>query len=184
MSDRLTKPLPQRPDSINEIISTLKRYDVSVIEELQDYLQNQYDNDYSDLNSNLALLKLYELSEDNTAEREESTIKILVKGLIEFVDQDFPLYLHLLPASIFSIQNEYNTKIQNLISLYELLIANKFEEFTAKNEVFGAIVDDHCCKLIEQTYLRNKNSKFLTTKTATEEVPATKLSKVIGQLLQ
>jgi hypothetical protein len=132
----------------------------------------------------LALLKLYELSDDNSAEREDYTLKVLVKGLIEFVDQDFPLYLHLLPTSTLSTQNEYHNKIQNLVSLYELLISNKFDEFIAKNKEFANIVDEHSVKLIEQTYLKNKNSKFIATKATTEEVPASKLTKVIGQLLQ
>lgn len=173
----------QRPDVIDEILTSLKRYDVSVIKDLEDYLFDQYENDYSDLNSNLALLKLYELSDETSVERQDSTLKILIKGLIQFTNSDFTLYLHLLPPYIFTTTNEYTTKIQGLVSLYELLIANKFDQFLAKNKELS-LVDDHSVKLIEQTFLSNKNSKFIMSEAVSEEVSVTRLSKVVGQLLQ
>lgn len=173
----------QRPELVDEILTTLKRYDVSVIKDLEDYLFDQYENGYSDLNSNLALLKLYELSDETSVERQESTIKILIKGLIQFINSDFTLYLHLLPSYIFTTTNDYTSKIQGLVSLYELLIANKFDQFLAKNKEL-ALVDDRSVKLIEQTFLSNKNSKFIINENVTEDVPVTKLSKVVGQLLQ
>jgi len=173
----------QRPEVIDEILTTLKRYDVSVVKDLEDYLFDQYENGYNDLNSNLALLKLYELSDETSVERQESTIKILIKGLIQFTNSDFTLYLHLLPSYIFTTSNEYTTKIQNLVSLYELLISNKFEEFLSKNSEWK-LIDDRSVKLIENTFLNNKNSKFIINETVSEDVPVSKLSKVVGQLLQ
>lgn len=183
MSNRLVDRPSERPESIEEILSTLKRYDLSVIEELQDYLQNQYESDYSDLNSNLALLKLYELSDESSKEREESTIKILIKGLTEFIDQDFTLYLHLLPTFVFSIKNDYTSKIQALVQLFELLISNDFEGFLSKNKELG-LVNDHNLKLIEATFQKNKTSKFVNDNVQTEDVPVSRLSKVIGQLIE
>ncbi|CCH45513.1 hypothetical protein BN7_5095 [Wickerhamomyces ciferrii] len=173
----------QRPEVIDEILTTLKRYDVSVIKDLEDYLFDQYENGFSDLNSNLALLKLYELSDETSVERQDSTIKILVKGLIQFTSSDFTLYLHLLPPYIFSTKNEYTERIQGLVQLYELLISNKFDQFLAKNKE-TSLVDEKSVKLIEETFQNNKNAKFIIGEPASEEVPVNKLSKVVGQLLQ
>ncbi|KAH3682792.1 hypothetical protein WICPIJ_006251 [Wickerhamomyces pijperi] len=183
-SSTLVSTPQQRPSEIDEILSTLKRYDAAVIKDLEDYLLQQYTADFSDLNSNLALLKLYELGDEVTVEREEATFKILIKGLVEFVDQDFSLYLHLLPPSILSSESEYSIKVQNLISLYELLITNKFDQFLTKNKEFGSPVDAHNLALIEKTFQTNKGAKFIYTNTATEEITANKLSKVVASLMQ
>jgi hypothetical protein len=181
-SSIVTRP-SQRPDSIEEILSTLKRYDASVIKDLEDYLQDQHDNHYSDVSANLALLKLYELSEEASILREDATIKALINGLTKFADQDFTLYLHLLPSSTLTAKTEYATKIQNLVSLYELLISNKFDEFVAKNKELGNLVSGDNFKAIEETFNENKNSKFVVSEAVSETVPTSKLSKVIGQLL-
>ncbi|KAH3669199.1 hypothetical protein WICMUC_005038 [Wickerhamomyces mucosus] len=181
--NRLISKPSQRPQEIDEIISTLKRYDVSVIKDLEDYLLDQYKGDYSDLNSNLALLKLYELGNELSVEREEITIKILIKGLIEFVDQDFALYLHLLPPYVFSTQTSYTTKVQNLTTLYELLISNKFDEFVNKNKELNNIIDEHSLALVRNTFLANKSAKFIISEPVSEDVSALKLSKIISSLI-
>lgn len=181
-STLVTKPA-LRPDSVDEILSTLKRYDASVIKDLEDYLQDQYDQGYSDVNANLALLKLYELSEETSVIREEATIKVLVKGLTQFADQDFSLYLHLLPSYTLTTETEYTKKIQNLVALYELIIANKYDDFVAKNKELGGPVDAKNLKAIEETFNTNKSSKFTVVEAVTENVPTSKLTKVIGQLV-
>lgn len=182
-SNTLVSKPAQRPQSIDETLSTLKRYDASVIKELEDYLQDQYTNDYSDVNANLALLKLYELSDETSVLRQEATLKVLVKGLTKFADEDFSLYLHLLPAYTLSTKNEYTTKIQSLVSLYELLIANKLGEFVSKNKELGELVNAQNVKAIEQTYNENKASNFVVRDVASEAVPTSKLVKVVSQLL-
>lgn len=182
--NRLVSTPKQRPAEIDEILATLKRYDAAVIKDLEDYLLQQYTGDFSDLNSNLALLKLYELGDEASVEREAATIKILIKGLVEFVDQDFTLYLHLLPPFALSSETPYSTKIQNLIALYELLIINKFEEFVATNKELGNPIDTHNLALIEKTFQTNKNAKFIYTNASSEDISTNKLTKVINTLIQ
>ncbi|ODV62156.1 ARM repeat-containing protein [Ascoidea rubescens DSM 1968] len=99
MENSLTIKVKQRPNLINEILNTLKRYDANVIRDLEEYLKQQCVESFNDVQANLCLLKLYELSsEDITEERENSTINILLLGLLEFYNVDFELYLHLLPS--------------------------------------------------------------------------------------
>ncbi|CDR44487.1 CYFA0S14e03224g1_1 [Cyberlindnera fabianii] len=180
-TNRLVTRPQQRPDSIDEILNTLKRYDASVIKDLEDYLQDQYTTGFSDVSANLALLKLYELSDESSVEREDSTIKVLIKGLTAYDDQDFTLYLHLLPSFVLSVKTDYTTKIQQLVSLYELLAANKLDAFLAKNKEFDSIVDESNVKSIQETFNNNKDAKFIIRDVATEDVPTSKLSKIIGQ---
>ncbi|CEP24282.1 unnamed protein product [Cyberlindnera jadinii] len=178
----VTKP-EQRPDSIDDILSTLKRYDASVIKDLEDYLQDQYEKGYSDVNANLALLKLYELSEETSTLREEATIKILIKGLTKFADEDFTLYLHLLPGYTLSTQSEYASKIQSIVSLYELLISSKYTDFVAKNQELGNVVNGKNLEIIEQTHNKTDTAKFIVNEAPSETVSAGRLYKVVGQLI-
>lgn len=150
MDNTLTAVPSQRPSSVTEILTTLKRYDVSVIKDLEDYLKVQCEENFIDVNANLALLKLYELSSESlTEEREEATINILLLGLTNFYNADFELYLHLLPIYVLSdvskIKNisqddasiiQFSDSVRKLKELYVLLTSAKFTAFwnLVKNE--------------------------------------------------
>lgn len=140
MNNTLVDVPAQRPALVTETLTTLKRYDVSVIKDLEDYLKVQCQENFSDVNANLALLKLYELSSEAlTEEREESTINILLLGLANFYNIDFELYLHLLPVHVLSevanLKNQDATVAQfcdsvtKIKDLYLLLTSAKFVAF-------------------------------------------------------
>ncbi|ODV98496.1 hypothetical protein PACTADRAFT_74047 [Pachysolen tannophilus NRRL Y-2460] len=163
MENTLVSVPPQRPEVVNEILSSLKRYDVLVIKDLQDYLDEQTTRNFQDLNSNLALLKLYELTnpEVDENEREYYSIKVLLKGLINFNYADFQLYLNLLPS--YTIINEtapflnsFNEKVQKLISIYNILVNCKFINFW---QIFNS--DDFLKQKIILTHYKSlENLKF------------------------
>lgn len=156
MENTLTSVPAQRPENIHEILTTLKRYNGLVVKDLEDYLKFQCENGFSDVNANLALLKLYELSSEAiTAEREEATINILLLGLCNFYNPDFELYFHLLPvyvlldvSSAMKLDPELVqfcdsvTKLKELYALLSLAQLQKFWGLLKKEEAFQDLVYD------------------------------------------
>ncbi|CDK27658.1 unnamed protein product [Kuraishia capsulata CBS 1993] len=148
MENNLVYVPAQRPEYISDILSSLKRYDTSIIRDLQRYLAQQFDESFQDLNSNLALLKLYEISgsdrqddeddedddDDEEEENESYSIKALIKGLVNFSHNDFELYLNLLPSYVIindqaPFIDSFNQQTQKLVSVYKLLTLGKFGKF-------------------------------------------------------
>ncbi|GMM32765.1 hypothetical protein DASC09_000900 [Saccharomycopsis crataegensis] len=162
MDNTLVSVPVQRPSDINDILNSLKRYDVSVIKDLEDYLKVQCEQNFSDVNANLALLKLYELSSESlNDEREEATINILLLGLCNFYNIDFELYLHLLPVYVLAdvtkfkdLSSEDSSIIQfcsyvnKLKELYVLLTSAKFTKFWSLLKT-----DDSYQDLVYDSYL-------------------------------
>ncbi len=136
----VTKP-SERPDNIDEILTTLKRYDGTVIKDLEDYLIEQCLKQFNDIQSNLALLKLYELNSEDSLilkEREDFIISILIKGLINYLYSDFSLYLHLLPPYIIVNEidenneesgDDFSYNVQQIFKLFQLLDGSQFSKF-------------------------------------------------------
>ncbi|OWB81347.1 hypothetical protein B5S32_g5775 [[Candida] boidinii] len=208
MENNLTNIPKERPQEINEILNSLKRYDISIIKELENYVFKQIKENFQDLNSNLALLQLYSLSDEdiyefeddseetkeinnnnnnNTEEDDEDededdydykirtdiSIKILIKGLINFNYNDFELYLNLLPSYVLNeikdtkeskeskdtitsdptkqkklkSIDEFNYNTLKLIEVYKELINCKFEKFwlifNDKESTFNKILNTY-----------------------------------------
>lgn len=154
MENTLVAVPAERPESIGEILDSLKRYDALCIKELQEYLEKQVSGNFQDLNSNLALLKLYNLANteiDAYLETEHHTVQILLKGLVNFPYTDFNLYLNLLPS--YTLVNEqapfvnsFNEKVQKLVQVYSLLSSSKLSEFWTvfnTDPLFKEIVSKH-----------------------------------------
>ncbi|KAK7206082.1 eukaryotic translation initiation factor 3 subunit K [Myxozyma melibiosi] len=93
----------QRPPEIEEILSTLSRFNPETGPVLQDYVGTQCSTETYDIMANLALLKLYQFNPDLM--REETVLNILAKSLTVFPEPDFTLCLYLLPPNLLSTYN-------------------------------------------------------------------------------
>lgn len=148
MENTLVSSPAERTAEIHEILNSLRRYDVTVLKDLEDYVKLQCEKGFSDVQANLALLKLYEFaSEPITEEREESTINVLLLGLSEFYNIDFELYLHLLPSyslmglnKLSGVANkpedypqimQFVESVVKIKEVYNLLTSCKFTDFWA-----------------------------------------------------
>ncbi|GME78255.1 unnamed protein product [[Candida] boidinii] len=224
MENNLTSIPKERPQEINEILNSLKRYDISIIKELENYVFKQIKENFQDLNSNLALLQLYSLSDEdiyefeddseetketntnnnNTTEdgdddeddddedddydykiRTDISIKILIKGLINFNYNDFELYLNLLPSYVLNeiketkdskdskdsdkkdqkklkSIDEFNFNVLNLIEVYKELINCKFENFwlifNDKESIFNKILSTYYYTAITESTTNSSES--------------------------
>ncbi|KAK9466996.1 armadillo-type protein [Lipomyces arxii] len=87
-----------RPAEIEEILSSLSRFNTATTPVLQDYVTTQCSSGSYDLMANLALLKLYQFYSEPM--RDDAIINILAKSLTVFPNPDFTLALHLLPPSL------------------------------------------------------------------------------------
>ncbi|KAK9453845.1 armadillo-type protein [Dipodascopsis uninucleata] len=102
-SSIIAAPASGRPVEIEEILTTLSRYNPETTTILQDYVATQCSTGTSDIMANLALLKLYQFNPQLS--REDTIINILSKALTVFPDLDFSLCLHLLPPALLAKYN-------------------------------------------------------------------------------
>ncbi|KAK9325143.1 armadillo-type protein [Lipomyces orientalis] len=93
-----------RSAEIEEILTTLSRYNPETTTVLQEYVATQCATGHYDLMANLALLKLYQFNPELM--RDETVLNILAKSLTVFPQPDFALALHLLPPSLL---HQYST---------------------------------------------------------------------------
>ncbi|KAK9355532.1 armadillo-type protein [Lipomyces doorenjongii] len=93
-----------RPPEIEEILTTLSRYNPETTTVLQEYVATQCATGSYDLMANLALLKLYQFNPELM--RDETVLNVLAKSLTVFPQPDFTLALHLLPPSLL---HQYST---------------------------------------------------------------------------
>lgn len=98
MENTLTHPPAERPAEISEILGGLDRFNAEKIPILQSYVKQQCEEGFYDIESNLALLKLYQFNPQTN--EEEIILSILSKGLVRFYASDFTLALHLLPCYV------------------------------------------------------------------------------------
>ncbi|KAF2827653.1 eukaryotic translation initiation factor 3 subunit K [Ophiobolus disseminans] len=94
---------PERPDSIQQILDGLDRYNPETTNVFQDYVMQQCENQTYDCYANLALLKLYQFNPHLS--RDETVTNILVKALTVFPSPDFALGLSLLPSHVLAPLN-------------------------------------------------------------------------------
>ncbi|KAI0425577.1 ARM repeat-containing protein [Xylaria sp. FL1042] len=134
----------ERPDGINNIINGLERYNPEAVPALEEYVQHQCANRYTDSNANRTLLKLYQLNPDRV--KDEVITNILAKALTCFPSPQFSLALHLIPPSVLTPANTRNEELPEAVGklreLNDLLQSAQYARFWA---TFDS--DDLCADL-------------------------------------
>ncbi|OAA41548.1 Translation initiation factor 3, subunit 12, eukaryotic [Beauveria brongniartii RCEF 3172] len=131
---------PERPEYVSNIISGLERYNPEAVSTLENYLQEQCDQKYTDCNANRTLLKLYQLNPDRM--KDEVVTNILVKAMTQFPSPQFSLALHLINPSA-AATGELSEALAKLRSLNAQLEGAQYADFWA--DLDG---DDLCADLI------------------------------------
>ncbi|KAI1817697.1 ARM repeat-containing protein [Poronia punctata] len=109
----------ERPEEIAAIINGLERYNPEAVGDLENYVQHQCVNRFTDSNANRTLLKLYQLNPDRV--KDEVITNVLVKALACFPSPQFSLALHLIPPSVMAPGNPRNEELPEAISKLRLL---------------------------------------------------------------
>ncbi|RKP10309.1 armadillo-type protein [Thamnocephalis sphaerospora] len=123
----MSAPTIARPEAINTIVNGIDRYNPANIALLEEYLAEQCRQSGSDLQVNLALLKLYQFNDE--AVKLDVIATVLAKALVMSPEPDFNLCLYLLNGQIIA-----DEKIACLIALQQLVEEARFVEFWAALE--------------------------------------------------
>ncbi|KAK9471100.1 armadillo-type protein [Dipodascopsis tothii] len=153
-----------RPEEIEQILSTLSRYDPETSVVLEEYVAKQCQEGTYDIMANLALLKLYLYKSDR--ENPRVILQVLVKALTAFPSPDFSLCLHLLPPHVLQPvaatekaksrkypddddddEESSVLRIQKLAKLNQLLESGRFAQFWVEHGNNSA--DDKLAELDE-----------------------------------
>merc|ERR1719191_1778744 len=116
------------PSHIEQLLSGGGRYDIDILPQLEEYLQEQLDKGTYDLDANLAILKLYLLYPE---EAKVSVYEgILLKALMAFPATDFALCMYQIPE-------KHHSTLKDVIRLSQLLETAKFKAFwkTAEEQI-------------------------------------------------
>merc|ERR1719191_1245278 len=108
------------PSHIEQLLSGGGRYDIDILPQLEEYLQEQLDKATYDLEANLAILKLYLLYPEEAKVRVYEGI--LVKALTAFPATDFALCMYQIPE-------KHHAQLKYPISLSQHLEMAKFKAF-------------------------------------------------------
>lgn len=141
--DTLSKKPEQRPEEITAILSSLDRYNPEKISILQEYATTQCADQHSDIEANLALLKLLQFQQQPNPNKEDIICNILSMALANFLTSDFTTDLHVLPSYVLDspAADTLAESIQKLFHLYTLLDGCRFPEFWAVYERDDAHAD-------------------------------------------
>lgn len=91
----------QRPESIDQLITSIDRYNPDNLPLLEDYLADQCrDAQACDLEANLAILKLYQFNPSKV--QPQVIANILAKAVTQVPETDFSLCLYLLNPEMVS----------------------------------------------------------------------------------
>ncbi|OMH83875.1 Eukaryotic translation initiation factor 3 subunit K [Zancudomyces culisetae] len=133
---------PIRTDKIQEIITTVERYNPQNIPVLEAYLKeqcNSFSEHSNDPAANLALLKLYQFNPELL--NIDAIGSILIKALTNLPGNDFILCLYLLSEQIISDES-----IVKILELKDLLETARFDAFwdilsndSITKEITGAV---------------------------------------------
>lgn len=141
--DTLSKKPEQRPEEITSILSSLDRYNPEKISILQEYATTQCADQHSDIEANLALLKLLQFQQQPNPSKEDIICNILSMALANFLTSDFTTALHVLPSYVLDspAADTLAESVQKLFHLYNLLDGCRFPEFWAVYERDDAHAD-------------------------------------------
>jgi len=150
----------ERKQTIAQLIKT-KRYDPTVLPDLESYVKEQIQQNFYDLEANLAVLKLYQYqpSLSNT----DIISKILIKSLMALPANDFSLCMFLIPDQLL-IDNAQLVALQAVSDLLETakfpLFWKKLEDDLVISELlkqvpgFDASIRKYILDLLSITYQR------------------------------
>ncbi|KAG5356008.1 Eukaryotic translation initiation factor 3 subunit K [Yarrowia sp. B02] len=141
--DTLSKKPQERPAEISAILSSLDRYNPEKIAILQEYATTQCADQHSDIEANLALLKLLQFQQQPNPNKEDIICNILSMALANFLTSDFTTALHVLPSYVLDspAADTLAESVQKLFHLYTLLDGCRFPEFWAVYERDDAHAD-------------------------------------------
>ncbi|KAL6245847.1 hypothetical protein RBB50_007000 [Rhinocladiella similis] len=125
----------ERPETIDNILSGLDRYNPETTTTFQEYVSQQCEEKFFDSYASLALLKLYQFNPQLL--HPETVTNILVKALTVFPSPAFSLCLALLPPSTIPYQpgntsiptTDFTESIQKLTRLNTLLESAQYDAF-------------------------------------------------------
>ncbi|KAJ9055634.1 hypothetical protein DSO57_1001619 [Entomophthora muscae] len=137
MSPLATSLVCERPDSIQEMISGVERYNPDNLPFLEEYLGAQCKKGQYDILANTAILELYQFNP--TLINMTVVTTILGKALTALPDADFNMFLSLLSSSVAS-----ESTVCALVKLQEKLEECRYEEFWAlrSNPTFAEVLAD------------------------------------------
>jgi len=107
---------------IKQMLRGIDRYNPDNLDELERYVTRQSQDNYYDLEANLAVLKLYQFNPNQT--KKQTVIKILLKALTALPNTDFVLCKCLIDSTLLEEEN-----IALITSLHNLLETCRFQEF-------------------------------------------------------
>lgn len=119
---------PSREELEQEVLSILQnhRYDPSILPKLEEFVNFQVQNVFSDAEANLAVLKLYQFYPDKY---NASTVsKILIKALMTLPSTDFLCALYLIPE-----RRQVDEPIPVISRLATMLETGRFTDFWAES---------------------------------------------------
>ncbi|KXT15488.1 hypothetical protein AC579_3373 [Pseudocercospora musae] len=124
---------PERPESMDQILNGLDRYNPETTTVFQEYVAQQCENQTYDCYANLALLKLYQFNPHLS--HAETTTNVLVKSLTVFPSPDFSLALALLPPYVLQTTTDKQPSgslteaVQHLSKLHDQLNNAQYRDF-------------------------------------------------------
>ncbi|CAG2176276.1 unnamed protein product, partial [Oppiella nova] len=104
----------QMQHKIKQMLRGIDRYNPDNLDELERYVTRQSQDNYYDLEANLAVLKLYQFNPSQT--KKQTVIKILLKALTALPNTDFVLCKCLIDSTLLEEEN-----IALITSLHNLL---------------------------------------------------------------
>jgi len=128
-------PDTMNPKQVEQLMAGGGRYDVEILPQLEEHLEEQLEKATYDVEANLAILKLYLL---NPAEAKVKVYEgILVKALMAFPATDFALCMYQIPE-------KFHAQLKDTIKLSQHLETAKFKAFwkIAEEQVTAAKASD------------------------------------------
>ncbi|XP_054154454.1 eukaryotic translation initiation factor 3 subunit K-like [Oppia nitens] len=107
---------------IKQMLRGIDRYNPDNLEELEFYIDRQSEDNYYDIEANLAVLKLYQFNPKET--KKTTVVKILLKALTALPNTDFVLCKCLIDSQLLE-----DDTIKGIQRLHELLETCHFEVF-------------------------------------------------------
>jgi len=140
---------------IKQMLRGIDRYNPDNLDELERYVTRQSQDNYYDLEANLAVLKLYQFNPSQT--KKQTVIKILLKALTALPNTDFVLCKCLIDSTLLEEEN-----IALITSLHNLLETCRFQEFWRELSIrpqliqgitgFENSIQKFICHVIQITY--------------------------------
>jgi len=150
---------------IKQMLRGIDRYNPNNLDQLETYVSLQSQDNYYDLEANLAVLKLYQFNPKET--KKDTVIKILLKALTALPNTDFVLCKCLIDCNLLEDET-----IALILNLHNLLETCRFQDFWVELSMrpkliqritgFENSIRKFICHVIQITYQTIEKSTLIS----------------------